>query len=503
MLKRIIFSVVLISPINIQALRAEPITRVPRLAVNYSADTKTLAINVAGLAGKSNCVGTVYGASSSGALQRDAERGLRLVAFRDSAKSLNFNSSEVEPLVDESKGKIHFRVKVACPAGTFQSKVVSRSVQGTSSSAKANSRDFLVGVRQALLRSGFKVAQVFASTTFIQPLDFQQVQGDKRVFIVEQRGVIRSVITDDSGASTQDTFLDVTSLVKTGGERGLLGLALHPNFVRNGQFFVNYTRLADGATVIARFTAPKGGNAPLSSESILMIVEQPFANHNGGGLAFGPDGFLYIGLGDGGSGGDPLKNGQNKAALLGKMLRIDVNHAAPYSIPKSNPFAGNKEGFKEEIFAYGLRNPFRFSFDRRLGTFFAGDVGQNTVEEIDIIKRGANYGWNTAEGTRCFLDPNCDQSALTLPIHEYGRSIGRSVTGGYVYRGRLAPNYEGVYIFADFVSGRIFSLEKVFERWVSSELSDTSHLISSFGQDSKGEIYFLSYGQGTVFKIVE
>lgn len=343
-------------------------------------------------------------------------------------------------------------------------------------------KEFLINLRRKILEESIVLEESFSD--FEQPVDLQS--SGRAIFVVEQTGKIKRISNNEVSV-----FLDISDKLSLGGERGLLGLALHPEFRSNKYIFVNYTRKSDGATVISRF---KGNR-----EKILMVVPQPYANHNGGGLAFGHDGYLYIALGDGGSAGDPQGNGQNKKTLLGKILRIDVNTRRRYLIPRSNPFVGNNRGFKEEIFAYGLRNPWRISFHGR--DLFVGDVGQKTREEINIVRRGKNYGWKIREGSTCYNSEQCKTEGLVDPIYEYGRDVGRSVTGGYVAR-----NYnklKGVYIFGDFVSGRIFGLEKVFGKWVGTEILDTDHYIPAFGRGPKGELYLLDYFGGRVLKVLE
>lgn len=343
------------------------------------------------------------------------------------------------------------------------------------------------------------------------PLDLQSAPGERgRLFVVEQGGRIRIL---RGGALLAAPYLDLTARIASGGERGLLGLAFHPQYASNGRFFVNYTDRS-GDTHISEFRAPTpaGDNADASSERELLFVRQPFANHNGGGLAFGPDGFLYIGLGDGGSGGDPLGNGQNLGTRLGKMLRIDVNGATPFAVPPDNPFMG-RAGALPEIWAYGLRNPWRFSFDRGAGDLYIGDVGQSTLEEIDVglasRRGGENYGWNAMEGSRCFSPSSgCNQSGLTLPVIDYGRSDGFSVTGGAVYRGCRMPGYSGHYFYADYGSGiiRSFRLEAgraTEARDWTTALGGANRAIrnpSSFGVDADGEIYIVDY-DGEVYRI--
>jgi hypothetical protein len=318
--------------------------------------------------------------------------------------------------------------------------------------------------------------------------------GTHRLFIVEQPGTIKVL---QPGAITPTEFLDITDRVLWGGERGLLGLAFHPDYASNGRFFVNYTRKPDGATVIAEYARAPNANVALTAETVILTIAQPFANHNGGCILFGHDGFLYIGMGDGGSANDPDNRAQDIDDLLGKMLRINVD-SAPYAIPDGNPYKGAAPG-RDEIYAIGVRNPFRFSFDRDTGQLYVGDVGQGAREEIDIVTAGMNLGWRILEGTRCTgLDPLCGASGLTPPIVEYSHSGGRcSVTGGYMYRGDEGTLDDGAYVFADFCTGEVFT----FKSGVMSVLFDTALNISSFGEDEDGEIYVVNLA-GTVHKLV-
>ena len=322
--------------------------------------------------------------------------------------------------------------------------------------------------------------------------------GSGRLFVVEQGGAVRIL---RNGTLAPQPFLNISSLVKAGGEQGLLGLAFPPGYSTRQSFYVNYTnRTGVGNTVIARFAV--GGNPDLAdraSRQELLTFTQPFANHNGGQLAFGPDSLLYIGSGDGGSGGDPLGNGQNTAALLGKILRLDVLSGVAAVIPAGNPF-GN------EVWAYGLRNPWRFSFDRQTGDLFLADVGQATREEINFQPAGsgtaANYGWNIMEGSLCFLAPGlCSPAGLTLPVAEYDHTLGNcSVTGGYVYRGSTL-SLRGTYLYGDFCSGRIWGLRRNGVTWENLLLLDSTLQISTFGEDEAGELYVADYATGTVFRI--
>jgi glucose/arabinose dehydrogenase len=325
----------------------------------------------------------------------------------------------------------------------------------------------------------------------------------RRLFVVEQAGRIRII---QNGALLPAPFLDIAGRVLSGGERGLLGLAFPPGYETKGHFYVDYTRQPDGATVIARYTA-SGNLADPNSEQPLLTIPQPFANHNGGQLAFGPnDGFLYIAMGDGGSAGDPNDNAQNLNSLLGKILRIDVESGtAPYAIPPSNPFASSATA-RGEIWDFGLRNPWRFSFDRANGDLYIGDVGQNAFEEIDFEASsspgGLNFGWRCKEGLHDFnFTGNCPSSTLVDPIAEYGHDLGISVIGGFVYRGAQNPFLAGRYFYGDFGSGRIWGIAKANltpTTWLSPTVELVSGLsLTSFGEDDQGELYLAEYA-GTV-----
>jgi uncharacterized repeat protein (TIGR01451 family) len=334
--------------------------------------------------------------------------------------------------------------------------------------------------------------------------------GSGRLFVVEQPGRIRVV---EESALLPTPFLDLTQLVSFGGERGLLGLAFHPNYETNGHFYVNYTRAGDGATVIARYRVSAGNPnaADPGSAQLLLTVAQPYTNHNGGQLLFSPrDGYLYVGMGDGGSGGDPQNNAQNPATLLGAMLRLNVDGGAPYALPPDNPYVGI-DG-RDEIWAIGLRNPWRFSFDRATGDLYIGDVGQNLWEEIDYQKAGTpggvNYGWRCQEGTHDYnMTGACLTAELTDPIAEYSHTEGRSVTGGFVYRGLSYPDLAGRYFYADFVEGKIWSLVKTGsdpDTWSAPELElDTGLAISAFGEDEQGELYVVDWAGGTVRQLAD
>ena len=329
--------------------------------------------------------------------------------------------------------------------------------------------------------------------------------GSGRLFVVLQSGRI-VVFENDPGVESAETFLDIRERVNdAGNEEGLLGLAFDPAFAENGYFYVNYTASEPRRTVVSRFSVSAGdpNRADAGSELVFLEVAQPYRNHNGGHVAFGPDGMLYVGPGDGGSSGDPRGNGQDASTLLGSILRIDVSvldETGGYAVPPDNPFAGGDGSARPEIWAYGLRNPWRFSFDRETGDLWAADVGQNRYEEIDLIKPGRNYGWNVMEGAKCFRPTNCDTRGLEMPVAVYGRDGGCSVTGGYVYRGRRLPTLYGAYLYADFCSGKIWALRHdgvaVTEQML---IADTGLSISSFGEDASGEVYVLTF-EGAVYR---
>lgn len=326
---------------------------------------------------------------------------------------------------------------------------------------------------------------------------------DDRFWVVEQVGKIREI---KGGVIAERPVLDirdrVTQIGAGGDERGFLGLALHPQFSTNRRIFVNYTTRGSLRTRISEFKAQSNGTADPRSERVILEIAQPYGNHNGGEVAFGPDGFLYIGMGDGGSAGDPQGNAQNLQSLLGKMLRIDVDHGDPYSIPVDNPTLSKNRRARQEIYAYGLRNPWRFSFDRVTGELWTGDVGQNQWEEVDIIRKGKNYGWNIMEGNVCYQNASCNQENLEKPIAVYSHNNdGISITGGFVYRGKKIPALLGTYIFADYGTGRVWGLK--YENGLVAthrELLASGQSIAAFGEDSAGEIYMLDL-DGSISRI--
>jgi len=334
------------------------------------------------------------------------------------------------------------------------------------------------------------------------PLYLTAPAQDPRLFVVEQAGRIRIV---KDGRLLPRPFLDLTDRVRSGGERGLLSVAFHPRYATNGYLYVDYTD-ARGNTQIERYSVSHDPDwVDPSSAHRILSVDQPFANHNGGLVMFGPDGMLYVGMGDGGSGGDPFGNGQKRSTLLGKLLRLDVDRGDPYAVPRDNPFVGRR-GMRAEIWAYGLRNPWRFCFDRAAGLLYVADVGQNRWEEIDIAPLGAaglDYGWNIMEGNHCFRSERCQTEGRLAPLVEYGHDQGCSVTGGFVYRGRRMPALVGHYFYADYCRGWIRSFKVAgggvseHREWQGVEPGQ----VMSFGEDSTGELYVCSQS-GRVYRLV-
>lgn len=360
-----------------------------------------------------------------------------------------------------------------------------------------------------LVNAQYTVQNPFPSLSFPAPIEFVSPDDStNRLFVASQSGIIR-VFPNNSSAATSTVFLNIASKILYSGEQGLLGLAFHPDYKQNGYFYVNYVRSSSTLqTVIARYkvSAANPNLADPNSEVILLTFDQPFSNHKGGKLVFGNDGYLYIATGDGGSGGDPFKNGQNHNTLLGKILRIDVNtpsNGLNYAIPPDNPFV-DSTGFRKEIFTYGMRNPWKISVDKPTGTIWAGDVGQGAREEIDIIEKGGNYGWNTMEGFACYSpSQNCNTKGLALPVWDYGRGDGNSITGGVVYRGREMPDLQGKYVYGDFGSGKVWALTyKPGQTPVNTLLFNAGGNITAFGEDADHELYICLYS-GTIRKIMD
>ncbi len=388
-----------------------------------------------------------------------------------------------------------FLLSVSC-----DSKDASADVDGLQDEIVANENDSPDNTDDEISLS---LVAAFQQLSFEQPLDLQAPDDrSNRIFVVEKKGKIK-VFSNEVNVATSATFLDLSNTLSTVSEQGLLGLAFHPNYDANGFFYVCYNS-SENLSVISRFTVSSSdiNIADASSELVLLEISQPFTNHNGGQIVFGPEGYLYIAMGDGGSGGDPLNHGQNTTSLLGSIIRIDVDaneSGFNYGIPLDNPFV-NTNDIRDEIYAYGFRNPWRMSFDNQTGNLWTGDVGQGKIEEIDIVTSGGNYGWKFFEGTDCFSG-DCNASGLIPPLFEYNHDNGDlSITGGYVYRGSVLTSLQGKYIYGDFASGRIWALE---ENGANNELLIESDLaIASFGTDANNELYVCAF-DGKIYKFEE
>ena len=353
-----------------------------------------------------------------------------------------------------------------------------------------------------LLLAGCTLAQGYrlepVAEGFSQPLGLTtDGVNAERLYVIEKTGAVRVI---EDGELWAEPFLDVSGQISTNSERGLLDIAFDPDYAENGLVFVHYSD-AEGATTLSSFSVNEDGTQLLlDSETVLLSVPQPYPNHNGGELEFGPDGYLYMALGDGGAGGDPQRNGQNLGTLLGAILRLDVASDA-YTVPEDNPFV-YREGAAPELWAYGLRNPWRFSFDRETGDLWIADVGQNQWEEVNLQAAespgGENYGWNIMEGTHCYETESCEQEGLVLPVIEYSHASGdgSSITGGYVYRGEALPELAGAYIFGDYGSGNIWRATETDGIWAKDLLLGSGMNVTSFGQDEAGELYVVSIGGG-------
>jgi len=363
----------------------------------------------------------------------------------------------------------------------------------------------ILGLTLAFTIFGQEIRTTQIASGISAPTDIQNAgDGSGRLFFVQQNGLVR---IHRNGSLVNQPFLDIRSKTRADGERGLLGLAFPPGFAQSQRLYVNYTDL-NGDTIIAMYRVTSNADvADSSSETILLKIAQPFANHNGGQVRFGPDGYLYIGMGDGGSGGDPQGNGQRRTTLLGKMVRVDVeSQPGTLRIPADNPFSG-QSATRNEIWALGLRNPWRFSFDRATGDLWIADVGQNEWEEVNFqpasSRGGENYGWNGMEGAHCYGTPNCNRQGLVLPVAEYSHSQGGcSITGGFVYRGRAYPGLRGAYIYGDLCNGRIWGVERQGSTFSNRVLLPSSGFsITTFGEGEDGELYIAHVGNGTIHRI--
>lgn len=406
----------------------------------------------------------------------------------------------MKKLIMFGKALVTFAISLAATSGVAL--VLSVACQRSDQSSNLAPDSVATGTSAIAL----KAVNAYPKLTFEAPVEYTYADdGTNRVFVVEQAGRIR-VFENDQNVASAGTYLDIRSKVAYGGEMGLLGLAFHPKFKENGFFYVNYTKDNPRETVVSRFKASSANasTAEPGSEVVLFKFSQPYSNHNGGKLLFGSDGYLYVSTGDGGSGGDPQNNGQNRASWLGKILRVDVNSTdkGNYGIPSDNPFIASKDGYREEIYAYGLRNPWRMSFDEK-GQLWVGDVGQNKIEEIDIVTKGGNYGWRVKEADQPFnAASNTVTDKLIDPIWQYTHDNGDvSVTGGVVYRGQANPTLRGKYVFADFASGRVWALTQNGSKADNQEVATKAGSISAFGEDQNKEMYLCDLGSGHIMKL--
>lgn len=478
------------------------------LNVSVDDETRGVTVSVFDVTSTSGCEITIFNGKTGRELS-SARTGRVVVARAIGGGGATIFKAKSVPAVQTSLGSAYrgqvtyqsfFRAAVSCN-GIKKESLVTAARFPTASDGVAFD-EWLRAFRRKLKPAEYQVTDAFPGAKFERPLDVRAVsEGGGRILVVEQGGVVWSL----SSSGKKEAFLDLSSKTQVSGEQGLLGMALHPRFHENGFVYVNYIKFPEGNTVISRFTATGSPSvAALDSELPLLVVDQVTPIHKGGALAFGPDGYLYIGLGDGGAAGDPRGNAQNLRSFLGKVLRIDVDATEggkPYAVPLSNPFRESLSA-QPEIFAYGFRNPFRFSFDLPTGRLWLGDVGQNRIEEIDIVESGKNYGWNTLEGTRCYPAGNsCNRRGMTGPVAEYDHSDGFSITGGYVYRGSKLPSLNGKYIFADFVAGTVWALNFNGSKASRTELFDTDLFFSSLGIDLAGELLLVSYGDGVIYRL--
>lgn len=478
--------------------------------VQYARRSRTVTISLNSSSSLEGCTTNLFGSRHSAEVAGTPKVSSRILSKQliSSTGTVTFASSNLPRLLRAGSGgsaKMNFyvRAKVQCGSNVVFGRIAKLPIPTVERNAVSFEQWRKVLKRKIAFAEVF-LNRILKDVSFSRPLDLQNAgDGSNRIFIVEQGGKIWAVKPEES--SDKSLFLDISDRISDGQEQGLLGLAFHPNFKQNGFFYVNYTEKGSASTVIARFTANQGLNtAEATTEQRLLTVEQPYPNHKGGALAFGNDGMLYFGLGDGGSAGDPLGNGQNRSTLLGDVMRIDVDNTSGsnnYAIPSDNPYVGNTQGFREEIFAYGFRNPFKLSFDKNTGKLWVGDVGQDSVEEIDIVESAGNYGWNITEGNQCYPpNKNCDKSGLKTPIDVLEREEAHSIIGGYVYRGSKVPKLLGKYIFADFVFGDVWKLAFDSSPAKRERIFETDMLISSLGVDEQSELYLLSFLDGKIYR---
>lgn len=468
-----------------------------RLSAKLSASESSVSMSLISDPPTTDCQFEILGASAKDSSGLVASRSRLLLNFSSADSSTPLRARNLGARISSvrSRRSLFFRAHAICSDGTAISNIV--RLRPHLANARASQRWLKLLGRRLALAPKLELLPAFPNLRFSAPVDFQSARdGSGRLFVVEQGGRILQ-FTNQANVASAQVFLDIRAQVSKGSEQGLLGLAFHPKFSQNGFFFVDYTD-SEGNTVISRFKVKTDNPnlADLNSEQVVLQVAQPFPNHNGGQVAFGPDGFLYISFGDGGSGGDPFGNGQDLTSLLGKILRIDVDNPSGgknYGIPSDNPFISGAGGARKEIFAYGFRNPWRFSFDRNNGDLWAGDVGQAAREEIDLVVNGGNYGWNTMEGSSCYQASNCNRTGLILPVIDYPHPVGEAVTGGYTF--------QGIYFYGDFATGRIWGLRRQGSQFINESFFDTDFNISAFGLDEQDNLYLLSYSDGKIYQI--
>lgn len=462
----------------------------------------------------SGCLLELYGSRSRRKLKSDPDQGTLIGSTYGNISGSTLTASNISRVRRNRRTRsrrvaYYTVVYQSCSGATTQSKIKRLRIKTARGKSLPRIKNWLNELADQTSDTSLRIVAAFSGLSFSSPVDLQNAgDGSNRLFLAEQGGVIWVFDLDDSTPS-KVTFLDLSAQIELSREQGLLGFAFHPDYSNNGYFFVSYVEKDTGDSIIARYKVSglNANTADSSSELIFLRVSQPTAIHQGGQIAFGPDGFLYIAFGDGGPQFDGNGNGQNRATLLGSLLRIDVDTpdgGNNYSSPASNPFKGNSDGYKEEIFAWGFRNPWRFSFDSLNGTLWLADVGQNSREEIDIVESGKNYGWAITEGSTCLSSSSdCNKDGLEDPVYDYSHSAGSSITGGFVYRGSAISSLIAQYLFADFVSGRIWSLAYDGTTATATQLFDTDLFVSSFGIDESENLYLLSYGSGEILKLVE
>lgn len=474
------------------------------LSLSGSIGAKEINILVTPPAGATTCSCAMHAGFSKPLLN-----GAALVT-RDDTSAFEYRILEMKRVRDAQKSKRMLFCKARCTCdGVVSDSAVKKILISSSPKKDASLPSRWIKELQLRLQNQYELVSAFPNISFSRPLDLQKAPSlTNRLFVVEQNGKIYSFV-ETASVATKELFLDISNKVATGGERGLLGLVFHPNYATNRTFFLHYINMA-GASVLARMRSTIGdltvGDS--ASEEILLTIPKASSIHHGGQLAFGEDGLLYVSVGDGGPQKDPLNNGQRIDVLLGKMLRIDVDTTSgdlPYGIPASNPFVGKTDGSRAEIFALGFRNPWRFSFDSATGELIAGDVGNLDREEIDIVEKGKNYGWNKVEGSFCHVKKkSCKAPIFTAPLYEYPHTLGNSsVTGGHVYYGAALPHLFGKYTFADFSSGRIWALSRAATPALVAPLVHSDLLVSGFGISHADELLMLDYGTGHIFQFAQ